>query len=82
VKAEKPAIVLLDVKMPGMDGLVTLKKIKEIDERIGVIMITGAEDESIANEAMKSGAYDYIIKPIDLDRLEVCLLTKILLLSS
>jgi len=82
VKAEKPAIVLLDVKMPGMDGLVTLKKIKEIDESIGVIMITGVENENIANEAMKSGAYDYIIKPIDLDRLEVCLLTKILLLSS
>ena len=82
MKAEKPAIVLLDVKMPGMDGLVTLKKIKEIDESIGVIMITGVENENIANEAMKSGAYDYIIKPIDLDRLEVCLLTKILLLSS
>jgi DNA-binding NtrC family response regulator len=82
VKKEKPIMVLLDIKMPGMDGLMALKRIKEINERIGVIMITGVGDEHIAEEAMKSGAYDYVIKPLDLDYLEMCLLTKILLLTA
>lgn len=71
----KPAIVLLDVNMPGMNGLMVLRKIKEIDERIGVIMITGVEDEAIAKQAMKLGAYDYILKPIEFEYLEMCLLT-------
>jgi len=71
----KPAIVLLDVNMPGMNGLMALRKIKEIDDRIGVIMITGVEDEAIAKEAMKLGAYDYILKPIEFEYLEMCLLT-------
>jgi len=79
VKRDKPAIVLLDINMPGMDGLVALKRIKEIDQSIGIIMITGVEDENIADEAMRLGAYDYIIKPVDLNYLEMCLLTKILL---
>ncbi|MDP3732076.1 MAG: response regulator [Candidatus Omnitrophota bacterium] len=82
IKTAKPIIVLLDIKMPGMDGLMTLKRIKEINEDIGVIMITGVEDEDIGEVALKSGAYDYITKPLDLDYLEMCLLTKILLLSA
>ena len=71
----KPAMVLLDVNMPGMNGLLALKKIKEIDDRIGVIMITGVEDEAIAKQAMKLGALDYILKPIEFEYLEMCLLT-------
>ncbi|MGA1843351.1 MAG: response regulator [bacterium] len=71
----KPVMVLLDVNMPGMNGLMALKKIKEIDDRIGVIMITGVEDEAIAKQAMKLGALDYILKPIEFEYLEMCLLT-------
>ncbi len=82
VKREPPIVVLLDIKMPGMDGLVTLKKIKEIDAEMGVIMITGVNDQTTAEEAMKLGAYDYIIKPLDLDYLEMCLVTKIFLLKA
>ncbi len=82
IKTAKPIIVLLDIKMPGMDGLMTLKRIKGINEDIGVIMITGVEDENIGEEAMKLGAYDYIRKPFDLDYLEMCLFTKIILLSA
>lgn len=82
IKTAKPLIVLLDIKMPGMDGLMTLKRIKEINKGIGVIMITGVEDKNIGEEALKSGAYDYITKPLDLDYLEMCLITKILLLSA
>lgn len=82
VKKEKPIIVLLDVKMPGMDGLMTLKRIREIDEQIGVIMITGVGNASIGEEAMNTGAYDYIMKPFDLNYLEMCLLTKIFLITA
>lgn len=67
VRNEKPAIVLLDVTLPGMNGLMALKRIKEIDGQIGVIMIMGKEDESIGEEAIKLGAYGYILKPMDLD---------------
>jgi len=68
--------------MPGMDGLMTLKRIKENNEGIGVIMINGLEDKNIGEETLKLGAYDYIAKPFDLDYLEMCLVTKILLLSA
>ena len=82
VEKENPTIVLLDIKMPGMDGITVLKKIKEINEHMAVIMITGVKDESIAKEAMELGAYDYITKPFDLNYLEMSLLTKILLLTA
>jgi DNA-binding NtrC family response regulator len=82
IKKENPIVVLLDVKMPGMDGLITLKKIREISEDIGVIMISGVGEQSMAEEAIKLGAYDYIVKPLDFDYLEMCLMTKIMLLSA
>lgn len=76
---EDPRAVLSDIKMPGMDGMILLKRIREINKGIGVIMITAVGDEDIAHQAMESGAYDYIVKPLDLDYLEMCLLAKILL---
>ncbi len=76
---EGPLVVLSDIKMPGMDGMMLLKRIREINKGIGVIMITAVGDEDIAHQAMESGAYDYIVKPLDLDYLEMCLLAKILL---
>lgn len=79
VSEDKPIVVLLDINMPGMDGLMALKKIKEINEHIGIIMITGVGDEHIAKEAMNLGAFDYITKPVDLNYLETCLLTKVFL---
>ena len=81
IKTVRPLIVLLDINLPGMDGLMALKRIKEIDEKINVIIITGLGYEDIAEEAIIAGAYDYITKPLDLHYLEMCLLTKIFLLS-
>jgi DNA-binding NtrC family response regulator len=73
----KPAAILLDMRMPGMDGIETLQKIRGIDRDVVVIMITAVEDHDIAESAMKLGAYDYILKPIDLSYLDLALLTKL-----
>jgi len=64
-------IVLLDIKMPGMDGIELQKHIKKIDSNIIVIIITAYATVDTAVEAMKDGAYDYLSKPIDPDKLTV-----------
>jgi len=66
---KKPEWVFLDIKMPDMDGLEVLKKMKEIDPNIKAMMITGRNDEATQSEAQALGASDYLIKPIDLDDL-------------
>lgn len=70
VKTEKPDLVFLDIRMPGMDGLEVLKQIKEIDKSITVIMVTVLKDEKTAQKAIKLGAYDYVTKPLSFDYLE------------
>ena len=65
-KKEKPDLILLDIKMPGMDGIEVLKKIKKMREEIAVIMFTAFGTLETAREAMKLGAYDYVSKPVDL----------------
>lgn len=70
VKKESPNVVLLDIKMKGMDGIATLKHMKEIDRNLKVIMVTALEDQDKMNEASRLGAMDYITKPLVLDYLE------------
>lgn len=67
---DQPGVILLDVRLPGMGGLEVLHRIKQIDRRIDVIMITGFSDEEVGRQAMAMGAFDYILKPFDLDYLE------------
>ena len=62
-------VVVLDVKMPGMDGLETLAAIKDDHPLIEVIMLTGHATVESAIEGMKQGAYDYLMKPCDMDTL-------------
>jgi DNA-binding NtrC family response regulator len=64
-------IMLIDVKMPEMDGLTLLKKIKENDADIAIVMMTAHGDIRDAVEAMKLGAYDYLLKPFDLEELSL-----------
>ena len=66
---ERPDIVLLDLKMPGMDGMEALAKIKALDPSIEVIMVTGSVDRAIGEAALKAGASGHIIKPIDIEDL-------------
>ena len=70
-RRESPHLVLLDVVMPGMDGLALLKMIREEDARIPVIMLTGTKTVKTAVEAMKLGAADYLAKPFDVEELRL-----------
>ncbi len=64
---ETPDAVLLDVRMPGLSGMEVLKKIKEIDDDLPVVLVTAYADIHQAVTAMKEGAYDYLAKPFDND---------------
>jgi DNA-binding NtrC family response regulator len=66
-------VVLLDLRMPGMDGMEVLKQIKEISPHTVVIMMTAYASIQSAVQAMKEGAYDYIVKPLDVDQLSLML---------
>jgi len=66
-----PDVVLLDLKIPGMDGIETLKAIKKFDSAIEVIMLTGHGDTRSVEEGMKSGAFEYIMKPVDIGELTI-----------
>lgn len=65
-KKEKPDVILLDIKIPGMDGIEVLRRIKRMKKKIVVVMITAHGSLETAREAMELGAYDYVTKPIDL----------------
>jgi DNA-binding response OmpR family regulator len=69
-KTEKPELVLLDIKMKGMDGIAALKHLREINRGQKVIMVTALEDQDKMDEASRLGACDYVTKPLMLDYLE------------
>jgi two-component system nitrogen regulation response regulator NtrX len=68
VERESPDLVFLDIKMPGMDGLEALQRIKGIDESLPVVIISGHGTVSTAVEATKAGAFDFIEKPLASER--------------
>ena len=74
VKNEKPNVMLLDIRMPGMGGMEVLRQIREFDKDVGIIMVTAVKEEEIGKEAIKSGADEYITKPIDFNYLETSIL--------
>ena len=71
IEIESPDIVLLDIWMPGMDGIETLKEIKKIAPNLPVVMITGHGTIESAVDATKSGAYDFLEKPLSIDKVMV-----------
>ncbi len=69
LKAFHPDVVITDVRMDGITGLELLSRIKESMEDVDVIVMTGHDTMGSAVEAMKSGAFDYLVKPVGLDEL-------------
>jgi len=65
-----PHLILLDVMMPEMNGIETLRKIREFDRGVKVVMISGMHDLQAAREAIRLGASDYVTKPFDLKELD------------
>ena len=70
VKSDKPQVVLLDLKMPGMDGVQTLREIKAKYPKVKVIMVTAIETRDKIEECLRLGADNYITKPLSLEYLE------------
>jgi DNA-binding NtrC family response regulator len=73
IRAGQPDMVLLDIRLPGMSGIEALAEIRQIDQRLPVLLITAYADLRQAVAAMKSGADDYLAKPVDLDELETAI---------
>ncbi len=72
-KTQKPDAVLLDITMPGMDGLEALKAILALDPAARVAMVTAMGQQSIVMEAIKSGARDFVVKPFEAERVKSAL---------
>lgn len=70
VGAHRPDLVFLDINMPGLNGVQTLRLIKQVDDTIPVLMVTANTDNALAAEAIKYGAFSYVPKPFNLKYLE------------
>ena len=69
-EANQPSVVLLDIMLPEVNGIELMGRIKRLDPKAHVIMVTAFDDEDIANSALRKGAAGYITKPSDLEYLE------------
>jgi two-component system response regulator AtoC len=67
LRQEDINVILLDIRLPGIDGMEVLRQAKTIDENVDVIMVTAVKNVRIAVEAIKLGAYDYLVKPFEID---------------
>ena len=70
LEKEKIDAVLLDIRMPGMNGLDALRSMLKLRPDMPVIMVTGETDEEIAKSSLREGAFDYVMKPLNFDYLE------------
>jgi len=69
VKEEEPDVIVLDLKMPGIDGIEVLRRVKKAYPKVEVIILTGHGSEKDEEAARSLGAFDYVTKPVDLDKL-------------
>lgn len=81
-RSESVSAVLLDIRMPGMDGLATLEKLLEINPKLGVVMATASQDDEKVKKALELGAYGYVLKPFDFLYLELVVMSKLAIAES
>lgn len=77
--SEKPTLILLDIRMPEIDGIECLRIIKILDKEVPVIMVSAVTDLDKAREAMELGAMDYLAKPLGFEALEMAINTYLFL---
>lgn len=65
LKENRPDLLIMDIKMPRMDGLTALKELKKLQPELPVLIVTGYESVETATAAIQSGAFDYIVKPFE-----------------
>ncbi len=70
IRRDRPDLVLLDIRMPGIDGVEVLRRIRKLDGTLSVIMVTANEDVTLARETLELGAFDYVAKPFDYEYLD------------
>lgn len=78
VRIKPPKVIILDMLLPGMDGLLTLKRLKAIHPSVPIIVSSGLEDLQLIDETKAAGASAYLVKPFDLAKLEAAILTSTL----
>ena len=79
VKKEPPDLMLLDIYMPGMNGVDVLRRLKAQQSPVGVIMLTASQEELLLQEALELGAFDVLSKPVNLDEIELAVAVKLAL---
>ena len=72
-----PQVILLDIKMPEMDGLETLRRVRVLRPNLPVILVTNVDDDQVMHEAGMLGSHEYVLKPFNFEHLETILLTKV-----
>jgi len=78
IKVMKYDLILLDIRMPDINGVEVLREIRKYDEKVPVAIMSAYEDMDLAQEALRLGAYDFIKKPIDFDYLRASVLSKLI----
>ena len=79
VKILKPDIMLLDIIMEGIGGMEVLRRVRQFDKSIGIIMLSGLRDEAFCKKALENGADEYITKPFDYKHLNECILVGLIM---
>ena len=81
IRDGQPDIVLLDIRLPKMDGLAVLAHVRDAADKVAIITMSGSADEETARKSLELGAADFITKPFNLPYLETSLLAKLILLE-
>lgn len=82
IRESRPDIVLLDIRLPKIDGLSVLQRLRDESDDVAIITMSGSADEDTARKSLELGAADFITKPFNLPYLETSLLAKLILLDN